>query len=91
MQTIDAKDAAAGFDHVLELVQDGPLNIQENGRDVAVVMSIAQYEALVATQTSERVRPIIKKLFAASVEKHGAVYEALARHEAEHPENLLKR
>ena len=76
---------------MLELVQDGPLNIQENGKDVAVVMSIAQYEALAGTQSSERVRPIIKKLFATSVEKHGAVYEALARYEAEHPEDLSKR
>ena len=90
MKTIDVKDAAAEFDRVLDRVQEAPLHIRNNRKDVAVVLSIAQYEALVATQTSERVRPIIKKLFAASVEKHGAVYEALARYEAEHPEDGSK-
>ena len=90
MKTIDVKDAAAEFDRVLELVQDAPLHIQDNGKDVAVILSIAQYDALAGTAGPDRVRPIIKKLFAASVERRGAVYEALARYEADHPEDGSK-
>jgi prevent-host-death family protein len=83
MKTIDVKDAAAEFDLVLERVQDAPLHIQDNGKDVAVVLSIAQYDALAGTASPDRVRP-------PSVEKQGAVYEALARYEAEHPEDGSK-
>ena len=79
MKTIDVKDAAAEFDRVLELVRDAPLHIQDKGKDVAVVLSIARYDALAGTAGPDRVRPIIKKLIAASVEKHGADYKALAR------------
>jgi PHD/YefM family antitoxin component YafN of YafNO toxin-antitoxin module len=91
MKTIDVKDAAADFDHVLELVEDEPLHIQDNGQDVAVVMAVAQYEALAGQPNPDRVRPIVKKLLAESMEKHRAVYEALARYEAEHPEPDSKR
>ena len=90
MKTIDVKDAAAEFDRVLELVQDAPLHIQDNGKDVAVILSIAQYDALAGIPNSDRVRPIVKKLLAANIEKRGAVFEALARYEAEHPEDGSK-
>ncbi|WP_354038334.1 hypothetical protein [Devosia sp. UYZn731] len=87
MKTIDGKDAPGAFDRVLEFAQQAPLHIQDNGKDVAVVLSIAQYEALVGMPNPEHVRPIVKKLLAASVQKRRAVYEALARYEAEHPED----
>ena len=90
MKTIDVRDAAAEFDRVLELVQDAPLHIQDSGKDVAVILSIAQYDALAGIPNSDRVRPIVKKLLAANIEKRGAVFEALARYEAEHPEDGSK-
>lgn len=46
MSAITATDRRNKFGQVLEMARAGPVRIQENGRDVAVVVSPEQYEAL---------------------------------------------
>lgn len=46
MSAITATDAKNKFGQVLEMAQAGPVRIRENGRDVPVMVSPEQYEAL---------------------------------------------
>src|ERR1700704_5769914 len=46
MRTIDAAEAQAHWDQILEDVQGQPILIQQQGRDTAVVLSVATYERL---------------------------------------------
>lgn len=44
MRTVDATEAQARLDEILEDAQRQPIVIQQQGRDTAVVLSIAEYE-----------------------------------------------
>lgn len=79
MAAMNATDAKNKFGQVLEMAQAEPVRIQKNGRDVAVVLSPEQYQALVADSNAPRVNPLIVKLHAESVKRWGKVYEALAK------------
>lgn len=79
MAEISATHAKNKFGQMLEMAQAGPVHIQKNGRDVAVVLSPEQYAALQAKDTSPKVRPAIEALMARSIERRKALYEALAR------------
>lgn len=79
MAAITATDAKNKFGQVLEMAQAEPVRIQKNGRDVAVVLSPEQYNALVQDSTAPRVNPLIVKLHGESVKRWGKVYEALAK------------
>jgi prevent-host-death family protein len=79
MAEISATDAKNKFGQVLEMAQAGPVRIQKNGRDVAVVLSAEQYAALQAANGAPKVRPVIEDLMARSVERRKSLYEALAR------------
>lgn len=79
MAAITATDAKNKFGQVLEMAQAEPVRIQKNGRDVAVVLSPEQYNALVEGSTAPKVNPLIVKLHGESVKRWGKVYEALAK------------
>lgn len=79
MAEISATDAKNKFGQVLEMAQAGPVRIQKNGRDVAVVLSPEQYSALQASATQPKIRPAIDGLMARSMERRKSLYEALAR------------
>ncbi|ODT80186.1 MAG: hypothetical protein ABS76_17205 [Pelagibacterium sp. SCN 64-44] len=79
MAEISATDAKNRFGQVLEMAQAGPVRIQKNGRDVAVVLSPEQYAVLQREGNAPRVNPLIVKLHNESVKRWGKVYEALAK------------
>jgi len=78
MSTITATDAKNKFGQVLDEAQREPVRIQKNGRDVAVVVSAAEYERL-KTGSTEAVGPRVRELLAESIRKRASVYEALAK------------
>lgn len=79
MAEITATDAKNRFGQVLEMAQAEPVRIQKNGRDVAVVLSPEEYGKLLAQAGTTKVRPIVEKLMARSIEKRRSLYEALAK------------
>lgn len=79
MAEITATDAKNRFGQVLEMAQAEPVRIQKNGRDVAIILSAEEYAKLLAQAGSVKVRPIVEKLMARSVEKRRSLYEALAK------------
>ncbi|KRB01303.1 hypothetical protein ASD83_07275 [Devosia sp. Root685] len=79
MAEISATEAKNKFGQVLEMAQAGPVRIQKNGRDVAVVLSPEQYAALQEQSVAPRVNPLIVKLHGESIKRWGKVYEALAK------------
>ena len=60
------------------MAQAGPVRIQKNGRDVAVVLSAEQYSALQAAGAA-KVRPAIDDLMQRSLARRKSLYEALAK------------
>ena len=79
MAEISATDAKNKFGQVLEMAQAGPVRIQKNGRDVAVVISPEQYAALQRESNAPRINPLVQKLHGESVKRWGKVYEELAK------------
>lgn len=79
MSTITATDAKNKFGQVLDQAQQAPVHVQKNGRDVAVVISAAEYERLSAANASAKVSPRVQQLLAESMVQRRAVYEALAK------------
>lgn len=79
MNAINATDAKNRFGQVLEMAQAGPVHVQKNGRDVAVVLSAAEYGRLVEEGSAPRVNPRVKALLAESMERRKSLYEALAK------------
>jgi prevent-host-death family protein len=53
MRTIAASEARQGFAEIIESVWREPVVIQRQKRDVAVVMSIAEYERLTNLNVAE--------------------------------------
>lgn len=53
MRTMTANQAGKGFAEVIEAVREGPVLIQQQAEDVAVVMSVQEYERLIHTNLSE--------------------------------------
>lgn len=79
MSTITATDAKNKFGQVLDQAQHAPVHVQKNGRDVAVVISAAEYERLSAATAEARVSPRVQQLLADSMVQRRAVYQALAK------------
>ena len=46
METISATNARSGFERLLDAAWHGPVTIERNGRPVAVLMSVEEYERL---------------------------------------------
>ena len=79
MVEISATDAKNKFGEVLEMARKEPVRIQKNGRDVAVMLSAEEYAELSGRAGSAKVRPLVDKLLARSVERRKSLYEALAK------------
>ncbi len=79
MAEITATDAKNRFGQVLEMAQAEPVRIQKNGRDVAIMLSADEYNRLLAQAGAVKVRPIVERLMARSIEKRRSLYEALAK------------
>jgi len=73
MQATDAKNR---FGELLEDAISGPVLIQKNGRDVAVVMSKAEFDQRFAMVSG---RELVQKHHDESIDRFGALYEALAK------------
>lgn len=79
MAEMTATEAKNKFGQLLEMARTEPVRIQKNGRDVGVMLSPEQYEALLANGNAPRVNPLIMKLHRESITRWGKVYEALAK------------
>jgi prevent-host-death family protein len=79
MVEISATDAKNRFGEVLEAARKEPVRIQKNGRDVAVLLSAEQYAELAERAGATKVRPMVDKLLARSIERRRSLYEALAK------------
>ena len=69
MAKVTATDAA----------RTGPVHVQKNGRDAAVVISPEVYARYAEAVAKPKVRPAIEELLQCSVEKRKSLYEALAK------------
>jgi prevent-host-death family protein len=78
MAAMTATEAKNRFGQALDMAQAGPVHIQKNGRDVAVLLSAEEYRRLQAGKGAPQVRPAVEALLARSIERHGALYKALA-------------
>lgn len=79
MAEISATDAKNKFGEVLEMARKEPVRIQKNGRDFAVVLSADEYAELTERAGATKVRPLVEKLLARSIERRRSLYEALAK------------
>lgn len=79
MSTITATDAKNRFGQVLEEAQREPVRVQKSGRDVAVIISAAEYERLQQEGARPRINPRIDALHQRSISKWDKVYKALAK------------
>lgn len=73
---VTATEAKNKFGELLETVNAHPVFIQKNGRDVAVLISKADYEA---GNSKAAKKALIKKLHEESIERYHDVYEVLAK------------
>lgn len=79
---LTAEQAMADLDKAIEATANGPVHIESEGKNVAVLLSPEQYAAL-AGPVARIPRAELERLMAASIERHGSVYRALAKWEAE--------
>jgi len=73
---VTATKAKNKFGELLEAVNTEPVFIRKNGRDVAVLMSKADFEA--RDQRAAK-KVLVQKLHEESIEEYADVYEALAK------------
>jgi len=79
MAKVTATEAKNRFGQVLEMARTGPVHVQKNGRDVAVVISPEEYGKLRGEAGRPVVNPLVVRLHNESVERYRTVYEALAK------------
>ncbi len=79
MSAITATEAKNRFGQLLEMAQAGPVHVQKNGRDVAVVLSPEEFRRLLADKPAPKVRPAVEVLLRRSIERHDELYKALAK------------
>lgn len=78
MKSFSASDAKNRFGQLLDMAQAGPVRVQRQGRDVAIVLSPEEYRRL-ADAARRKVNPAVEKLHAESAKRWSRVYEALAK------------
>ena len=78
MNTFSASDAKNRFGQLIDLAQAGPVRVQRQGRDVAIIMSPEEYRRM-AEAARGKVNPAVEKLHAESAKRWARVYEALAK------------
>jgi prevent-host-death family protein len=76
MKTMQATEAKNRFGELLEDAISEPVLIQKNGRDVAVLMSKAEYD--LHHQTAAK-KELVQRYHEESIERYGTLYEALAK------------
>ena len=76
MREFTASDAKSRFGELLDAAQAEPVRVRRNGRDVAVVLSVADYARL--TEGQPAASPAVKALHAASAKRFAKTYERLA-------------
>lgn len=76
MKTMQATDAKNRFGELLEEAISEPVLIQKNGRDVAVVMSKAEFDQRYATLSG---REQVLRYHEESIRRFGKLYEALSK------------
>lgn len=78
MRYVTASDAKNRFGELLHMAQQGPVRIQRQGRDVAIVLSPEEFRRL-AEAARGPVTPAVERLHAESAKRWASVYEALAK------------
>ncbi len=76
MKVMQATDAKNRFGELLEEAMTEPVLIHRNGRDVAVVMSKAEFDLRHAITAR---REQVQRYHEESIERFGALYEALSK------------
>jgi prevent-host-death family protein len=76
MKTMQATEAKNRFGELLEDAISEPVIIQKNGRDVAVLMSKAEFDLHYCTVSKKE---LVARYHEESMERFGALYEALAK------------
>jgi prevent-host-death family protein len=76
MKVVQATEAKNRFGEMLEDAISEPVVIQKNGRDVAVLMSKAEFDLHYRTVSKKE---LVQRYHEESIEKFGPLYEALAR------------
>lgn len=78
MRTFSASDAKNRFGQLIDMAQAGPVRVQRQGRDVAIVMSPEEFRRM-ADAARGKVNPAVEKLHGDSARRWASVYEALAK------------
>jgi prevent-host-death family protein len=78
MKTLTATDAKNRFGELIDMAQAGPVRVQRQGRDVAVVLSPEEFRRL-SEAASGKVSPAVERLHAESATRWAKVYKALAK------------
>ena len=78
MKTLTATDAKNRFGELIDMAQAGPVRVQRQGRDVAVVLSPEEFHRL-SEAASGKVSPAVERLHAESATRWAKVYKALAK------------
>ena len=78
MSSLTATDAKNRFGQLLEMAQAEPVEIQKDGRTVAVMVSAEEYRRLRDGKVSGP-NPLVMQAHERTVKRWGKVFEALAK------------
>ena len=78
MKILTASAAKNRFGELIDMAQTGPVRVQRQGRDVAVVLSPDEFRRL-SEAASGKVSPAVQRLHTESAKRWAKVYEALAK------------
>lgn len=78
MRSFPASEAKNRFGQLIDMAQAGPVRVQRQGRDVAVVMSPEEFRRM-AEAARGKVNPAVERLHAESAKRWASVYEVLAK------------
>jgi antitoxin Phd len=78
MKILAATEAKNRFGELIDMAQSGPVRVQRQGRDVAVVLSPEEFRRL-SEAAAGKVSPAVQRLHAESAKRWAKVYEALAK------------
>ena len=76
MKTLNATQAKNQFGQLLDDAQAEPVAIQKNGRDVAVLVSAAQYKSM---KSEDSIQDLVQKYHDESIERYSDLYTELAK------------
>lgn len=76
MKTMQASDAKNRFGELLEDADKEPVLIQKDGRDMAVILSKAEYDRRLKPSSGKE---LVKRFHEESIDRFGPVYGELAK------------